>query len=103
MGKNGDEPSVHCIGQLSEMAPEINAWGKKVFVLGQARPEGLENAVFGVDTDGKIAGMIRNGMENKEALLPLVIIGDSFGRIVYFSQGYNTSMGQQLSKALKSL
>ena len=35
--------------------------------------------------------------------LPVVIIADSFGRVVYYSQGYNTSLSEQLRTVISRL
>ena len=35
--------------------------------------------------------------------LPVVVIADSFGRIVYFSQGYNTSLATNLRQVIRGL
>ena len=35
--------------------------------------------------------------------LPVVIVGDSFGHILYFSQGYNTSLAEDLRSVLERL
>ena len=107
-----NEPSIHAAQQMSAMAQAINDWGRKVIVLGssangedgilpeKSRPQGLANVVFGTDIDGRIASMIKSGMNSKGANLPLIVVADSFGRIIYFSQGYNTSLEAQLLKAL---
>ena len=107
-----NEPSIHAAQQMSAMAQAINSWGRKVIVLGssangedgilpeKSRPQGLENVVFGTDVDGRIASMIKSGMNSNGANLPLIVVADSFGRIIYFSQGYNTSLEAQLLKAL---
>lgn len=98
-----DEPTIHARGLVSGIAPILNEWGRKVVILGDERPEGLDNAVFGTDTDEKIAGMLRNMCGNAGARLPLIAVADSFGRVVYFSQGYNTSLGEQLIKTIEGL
>ena len=107
-----NEPSIHAAQQMSAMAQAINDWGRKVIVLGssakgengilpeKSRPQGLENVVFGTDIDGRIASMIKSGMHSNSANLPLIVFADSFGRIIYFSQGYNTSLESQLLKVL---
>ena len=107
-----NEPSIHAAQQMSAMAQAINSWGRKVIVLGssangedgilpeKSRPQGLENVVFGTDVDGRTASMIKSGMHSNGANLPLIVVADSFGRIIYFSQGYNTSLESQLLKVL---
>lgn len=99
-----DEPTIHAKGQLSEMAQTINEWGHPVLVLGGAQPEGLANVIAGEDPENKIFNMIQGGIENGEKLaLPVIVAADSFGRVLYVSQGYNTSLETQLSSVLKQL
>ncbi|MBP9987028.1 MAG: transglutaminase domain-containing protein [Bacteroidales bacterium] len=97
-----DEPTIHAKGQLSDLAQLINEWGRPAVILGQARPEGLDNAVYGTDPDGSVFKMLADGVDAGNARLPLIAVADSFGRVVYFSQGYNTSLNSQLTKVLRS-
>jgi len=98
-----DEPSIHAKGQLEALSGELNAWGRKVLVLGGARPQGLDNAVFGSDPESKVSLMLRRGVQDEGRRLPQIALCDSFGRIVYYSQGYNTSLSSDLSKILFQL
>jgi hypothetical protein len=59
-----------------------------VVVLGKTRPEGLSNAVLGQDIEVKES----IGKEK----LPVIALCDSFGRVIYVSEGYNTSLAQDL-------
>ena len=94
----GDEPSNHAVRQLVSAAPALNGWGRPIIVLSeQSTPvQGLENAVYGADIDAGVAGMLAGGAGCGSYRLPVVVVGDSFGRIVYFSQGYNTSLAEDL-------
>ena len=109
-----DEPSIHAMRQLAAAAAEIDAWGRPVVILGgQTAPSVVpavpafgpapKNAVYGVDTEGKIAGMLASGAGFDSFRLPVIAVGDSFGRIVYVSQGYNTSLAEDLRNVLKKL
>ena len=109
-----DEPSVHAMRQLTAAAAEIDAWGRPVVILGgqtasSAAPTvpafgpAPRNAVYGTDTDGKIAEMLASGAGFDSFRLPVIAVGDSFGRIVYISQGYNTSLAEDLRNVLKKL
>ena len=71
-----DEPSVHAKRQLEALAPVLKEWGRPVL---------LEK-----DEDGSILEMLCAGCKSDSRQKPVVTICDSFGRIVYFSQGYNT-------------
>ena len=47
--------------------------------------------------------MLLNGVESERKERPVIALCDSFGRIVYFSQGYNTSLGEQLFGVISAL
>ncbi|MBO4918231.1 MAG: transglutaminase domain-containing protein [Bacteroidales bacterium] len=99
----GDEPSIHAMRQLTAATPALNSWGRPVVVLGPAFGPAPDNAVFGTDTDGKVAAMLASGAGKEGVRLPVVAVGDSFGRIVYFSQGYNTSLAEDLRNVIDKL
>ena len=73
-------------------------------ILGQMRlGDALQNAVYGSDPEGKVEKMLLNGVESERKERPVIALCDSFGRIVYFSQGYNTSLGEQLFGVISAL
>ena len=55
------------------------------------------------DPDGSILEMLCAGCKSESRQLPVVTICDSFGRIVYFSQGYNTSLAEDLKRVIPQL
>ncbi len=91
-----DEPTSHARTELEAAAATLNGWGRPVVVLGEARPSGLQNAVFGKDVS--ILGTLPG-----EHKLPVVALCDSFGRIVYLSEGYNTSLAADLERIVPLL
>ena len=91
-----DEPTSHARTELEAAAATLNAWGRPVVVLGQARPSGLANAVFGKDVS------ILETLPG-EHKLPVIALCDSFGRIVYLSEGYNTSLAADLERIVPLL
>ena len=102
-----DEPSIHAMVQLSSATPALNSWGRPAVILGGQSLPGFgpapDNAVYGIDTGGKVAAMLASGAGKEGWLLPVVAVGDSFGRIVYFSQGYNTSLAEDLRNVIEKL
>lgn len=81
------EPNTHAKRQLESIREDIQAWGGKV-----------------IEThDTRMLEMIASGCDASTLQTPYVIVADSFGRVVYLSQGYNTSLGSNLSKVLKAL
>lgn len=99
-----DEPTNHAVRQLNEMASVLNDWGRPCLIYGKARPEGLENEIYGgEDADGNILETLASGCKSDSKTLPVIAVCDSFGRIVYFSQGYNTSLGEELKRVVNQL
>ena len=84
-----DEPTVHCVRQLETLKPVLEAWGRPVL---------LEK-----DEDGSILEMLCAGCKRTSRQRPVVTVCDSFGHIVYFSQGYNTSLTEDLKRVIAQL
>jgi hypothetical protein len=74
---------------LETLAPVLEQWGRPVLVE--------------KDADGSIREMLCAGVKSDSRQLPVVAICDSFGRIVYFSQGYNTSMAEEIKRVIPQL
>lgn len=110
LGTSGDEPSNHAIQQFGAAAEDINDWGCPLVLMrceaaadSDLEIQGLENVIYGVDKDDKVAQMLREGVGAEGLRLPVIIVGDSFGRIVYFTQGYNTSLAEDLRSVFHRL
>ena len=55
---------------------------------------------FGVDVNGEFAqDMLSSGLVATDDL-PIVLIGDTFNRVVFKSQGYTIGMGEQLKQTI---
>ena len=110
----GTEPSNHAFMDISRAAAELEAWGRPLLVVFateddfrkfRAQDFGLPSTVrFGIDADGKMRKMIASEMKlDKNGRLPLVVMADTFNRVVFFSQGYNIGLGDSLVKTSKAL
>ena len=106
------EPSIHALRQLGASSGLLNEWGRKLIVLSSDNDgckrcndylSELENVSYGTDPDGKILRMIYDRCKPESESLPAIIVADSFGRVVYYSQGYNTSLSEQLRHCITSL
>ncbi len=102
---SSDEPSRHALGDL----PALNGWDRPVLLLSPDSsdaaklkvPENVNipNLYFGIDPDGNVRNMLSDGGSR----LPVIAICDSFGHVVYRSEGYNTSLGSQLTSVIGKL
>ena len=61
------------------------------------------NVVWGMDIDGKILAEIKEQMKLSSASMPLILICDSFNRVVFIQQGYTIGTGEHLLRVLRKL
>lgn len=108
---DGDEPSNHAIRDVQSMLPELGQWGRPVMVFGQsgtnvnklAKTLDVSDIHFGIDTGSEIRNMLCNGCHSESKTLPVIAMCDSFGRIVYVSTGYNTSLASQIRTVIAGI
>lgn len=110
----GTEPTNHALMDISAAAADLEAWGRPILVVFateddyrkfRAQDFKLPSTVhFGVDIDGKMRNMIATEMKlDKGGRLPLIVMADTFNRVVFFSQGYSIGLGESLVKTSKAL
>ena len=111
---HGTEPVNHAFMDISAAAKELEAWGRPLLVIFASdedcrkfRGEHFNlpsNVKYGVDIDGSIRKMIAKEMKlSGEGSLPLIVLADTFNRVVFFSQGYTIGLGDRLVKTSKAL
>ena len=115
--RNGHEPSVHTLNDISLLGKELSSrskaldGGEKMLILFEGEdakgfdrtlyPNLPDNVVFGEDPDGKILDEIRTSLNLPSSELPLFVIADTFNRIVFVSQGYTIGLGERLLRTLR--
>ena len=111
----GQEPTNHALKDIILAAEELEKWNRQMILLFGSEEEyakfrfpdfeGLpDNITFGIDIDGAIQKQIAEEMKYKNSdILPMVIIGDTFNRVVFASQGYTIGLGEQLLKVIHKL
>ena len=110
----GTEPTNHALMDISAAAAELEASGRPILVVFateddfrkfRAQDFKLPSTVhFGIDIDGKMRDMIATEMKlDKGGRLPLIVLADTFNRVVFFSQGYSIGLGDSLVKTSKAL
>ena len=98
-----DEPTNHAVRQFTALSDKLAAWGRPVLFFGKTRPEGLPTAI-GQDSDGSAErGALCSACKVPVRALPCIAVCDTFGRIVYLSQGYNTSLVEDLTRVIDNL
>ncbi len=104
----GQEPSNHALRDIAKVSierPVVLLFEDEVSVRKfQDNDFGLpQNIIYGIDQDGKIASALKAELKLPSAQLPIFIIGDTFNRIVFHSQGYTIGLGEQLQNTLNRL
>lgn len=99
-----DEPSIHAINELASCAGRLNDWARPVIVLSEAESikglESIDNIIYGSDPDNKVLKMLTSGCNVSTLNLPVIAVCDTFGHIVLFRQGYDTSLAAALTALL---
>ena len=109
------EPTNHALRDIAELAKDFEEWGRSMVLLfpseedyAKFRPQdfpGLPKTItFGIDKDGTIQNQIAKNMKlSNKTILPMFIIGDTFNRVVFVSQGYTIGLGEQMMKIIHKL
>ena len=109
------EPTNHALRDIAALAEEFDKWGRSMVLLfpseedyAKFRPQdfpGLPKTItFGIDKDGAIQKQIAKEMKlSSNTILPMFIIGDTFNRVVFVSQGYTIGLGEQMMKIIHKL
>jgi hypothetical protein len=110
----GTEPVNHAFMDISAAAKDLEQWGRPILVVFASeedfrkfRPEHFSlpsNVHFGIDIDGYMRNMIASEMKLKKGgSLPLIVLADTFTRVVFFSHGYSIGLGDRLVFTSKAL
>ena len=109
------EPTNHALRDIAALAKDFEEWGRSMMLLfpseedyAKFRPQdfpGLPKTItFGIDKDGSIQKQIAKEMKlSSNTILPMFIIGDTFNRVVFVSQGYTIGLGEQMMKIIHKL
>lgn len=109
------EPTNHAMRDIALFKKEFESWDRSMILLFKDE-QGYQNfdtnefgelpqtITYGIDADGSITRMIANGTNlSNQNTLPIFIVADTFGRVVFVSQGYTIGMGEQLMKVINRL
>jgi len=109
------EPTNHALNDIRVLKADFETWNRSIILLFKSQQEmqlfdkqefpGLPTTVsYGIDTEGKIMTMIADAINLTDRnQLPVFIIADTFGRVVFVSQGYTIGLGEQMMKVIKNL
>lgn len=106
------EPTNHTMRDIAAVHNQFNNWDRSIILLfkDEANWKNFDTQEFGtlphtitygIDSDQKITRMIADAMRLQNTNnLPIFIIADTFGRVVFVSQGYTIGIGEQMMKVI---
>lgn len=107
------EPTNHFLRDVMPYKEEFERWGQKMVLLFRDAneagrfvndfPELPSTVVWGTDINDKIYNEIVANMKLQKPNRPIILVADTFNRVVFMSQGYSISLGEQLVKVIKQL
>lgn len=108
------EPSNHFLRDVMPYKDDFEKWGQKMVLLfedadaaARFKADDFANlpstVVMGTDINNEIFEAIKSNMKLSSNNRPIIIVADTFNRIVFLSQGYSIGMGEQLAKVINQL
>ncbi|MDE7411502.1 MAG: transglutaminase domain-containing protein [Paramuribaculum sp.] len=102
--RDNHEPSNHAIRDISNASDALRAAGRPILILSDNHSLPTPDFIIkGSDYDSRITDEIINSLEIETPQYPIVVIADTFNRIVFFSQGYAIGIGVQIANILHRL
>lgn len=108
-----NEPTNHFLRDVMPYAEQFEEWGKKMVLLFANNDaasrfvndfSGLPSTVvWGTDINNNIYNEIVSNLKLKSPHHPIIVVADTFNRVVFVSQGYSIGLGEQLVKVIKQL
>lgn len=110
----GQEPSNHALRDISAVATELETTGRPMLLLfpsvddatawqAQNNLQMPSTVSIGADANGAIRKELAETLHLANSSLPIVVIADTFNRVVFVSEGYTIGLGRQLIETLKKL
>ena len=114
--KFGDEPGNHIFSDIVKYSKEFNDWGRGVLFIypdsnslnsAVRKSRDLDipsNFMFIDDPSGELLNSTAASLGfSEEVPSPLVVVADTFGRVVHFAGGYSIGTGERLIKITRRL
>lgn len=110
--KPGNEPSNHALRDIAALSKTLEENGTPIIILTDSKTnlDKLDNDIIatlpstvtmGHDSTGEIAKALADAAKSDQA--PVIIIADTFNRVVFSSTGYNIGLGQKITDTLRRL
>lgn len=113
-GAPNHEPTAHVLNEISAMADDFETNGRKIVLLyadsdklSRANPAASfnlpANVTTGYDPDGRILAELTENLKIREGDYPIVVVADTFNRVVYAVSGYTIGTAERLIDILSRL
>lgn len=110
----GHEPTAHVLNEICALAGEFEKDGRTIALMFRNEAEAARfdrslfgrmpsNLVTGIDTTGKIHQALAEDLEMPAGDMPLIIVADTFNRVVLRRHGYTVGTGEALLSTLRQL
>jgi hypothetical protein len=106
------EPTNHALNSIAAMGRDFEARGQRIIFLFPDKAQSLKykaadfpglpaTTLYGIDEDGAIQKQLVQTLKLNDATqLPIVVVADTEGHILFKSQGYTIGLGEQLMKVI---
>lgn len=109
----GNEPTNHFLRDVMPYKEVFEKWGQKMVLLFRDKdeagrftndfPELPNTVVWGTDINDALYDEVVANMKLTHPNRPIIIVADTFNRVVFVSQGYSIGLGERLTKVIKQL
>jgi transglutaminase-like putative cysteine protease len=114
----GLEPTNHLLNDLSAARAALESWGRPIYLVttSEAQLERLHSeidsgrfgtlpstVVYCIDTDGSVLTSLCANLPLRADQLPLVIVANASGPVVFASQGYTIGLGARIAALARKL
>lgn len=104
LAQDNHEPSNHVIRDITAAAETLQDTGRPIIILSDNHSLPTPDFIIkGSDINSSIAKEILASLEIESTQYPIVVIADTFNRIIFFSQGYTIGIGDRIADILRRL
>jgi len=112
--RSGHEPSTHLLHDMEAVNIHISQWSQCYLMLFENQEDYdnfnrkefddlPSNVIFGVADPETVEAMHIQELTHGNEELPLILLCDTFNRVVWFRQGYNIGLADQMMDALRKI
>ena len=112
--RSGHEPSTHLLHDLEAVNIHISQWSQCYLMLFESKEDYdnfdrkefddlPSNVLFGVADPETVEALHIQELTHGSKELPIVMLCDTFNRVVWFRQGYNIGLADQIMDALRKI